>query len=56
MDLYKQLYLKLFNRVTDALILLDREETTSANNLLILAQQEAEERYLDAGEGEAPDQ
>ena len=56
MDLYKQLYLRLFNRVTDALILLDREEMTSAKDLLILAQQEAEERYLDAEEDEAPEQ
>ncbi len=56
MDLYKQLYLRLFNRVTDALILLDREEISSAKETLIRAQQEAEEQYLAVGDGEPPEQ
>ena len=50
MELYKKLYLRLFNRVTDALELLDRGDPLAARSLLIRAQQEAEETYVSAGE------
>ena len=43
---YKEMYLRLFNRVTDALELLDRGEADRARELLISAQREAEEMFI----------
>ncbi len=48
MQLYKTLYHLLFNAITDALRALDAGETDKARELLIFAQQSAEERYLEA--------
>ena len=46
MNGYKEIYLRLFNRVTDALELLDRGEADRARELLISAQREAEEMFI----------
>lgn len=46
MEDYKTMYLHLFNRVSDAICALE-VNFGQAKELLIRAQQEAEERYLD---------
>ena len=46
MNGYKEIYLRLFNRVTGALELLDRGEAGRARELLISAQREAEEMFI----------
>jgi len=43
---YKKLYYKLFNAVTDALEALEQLNVGQAKELLLRAQQEAEELYL----------
>ena len=43
---YQKLYTTLFNSITDAIELLDRLEFTSAKEVLISAQQKAEELYI----------
>ena len=43
---YQKLYSLLFNRITDALEQLEQQNFGIARNLLIQAQQEAEEVYL----------
>lgn len=48
--MYQKLYLYLFNRVTDALAALEAGDPQGARALLIAAQQECEELYLDGGE------
>ena len=45
---YKSMYLRLFNAVTDALALLQRDNTVGALLLLIEAQREVEETYISA--------
>ncbi len=47
---YKKLYFDLFNAITDALELPDRDEIASACLRLASAQYFAEEEYLDYGE------
>ena len=49
---YKTMYLHLFNRVTDAVNALETMNFGQAKALLICAQQEAEERYLEQGEAD----
>jgi len=44
---YQKLYSKLFNAITDALEQLLRQNVGCARDILIRAQQEAEETYLD---------
>jgi len=44
--LYKKLYLKLFNEVTDALALIDEGRPLTARDKLINAQQDCEELFL----------
>lgn len=44
---YQKLYSKLFNAITDALEQLSRQNIGSARDILIRAQQEAEEIYLE---------
>ena len=44
---YQKLYTLLFNAITDALEAMDRQNFGTAKDLLIHAQQEAEERYID---------
>ena len=43
---YKALYLHLFNAVTDAIEEIDRGYPLVARDLLVKAQQEAEEQYI----------
>jgi hypothetical protein len=54
MDLYKTMYLGLFNAVTDALNALEQEDSPTAREVLILAQQRAEEAYIEAEEDVPP--
>ena len=46
MDEYKKPYLILFNRITDALEKMDRQDYDSAKEMLIQAQQEAEKAFI----------
>ena len=48
--MFKKMYLHLFNRVTDALRALEDGDPAAARALLIAAQQECEELYLDGEE------
>ncbi len=47
MQVYKKMYLRLFNRVTDAIELLRKNDSEKALSLLIAAQQETEEIFLE---------
>ncbi|MBQ8831232.1 MAG: hypothetical protein IJ017_06505 [Oscillospiraceae bacterium] len=44
---YQKLYTMLFNSITDALKMLDRLDILTAKEVLIEAQQKAEEEYID---------
>ena len=44
--LYKKMYLKLFNAVTDAVELLSKGKFLAARTLLIEAQRDCEELYI----------
>ncbi len=45
---YEKMYHLLFNAITDALEQIEQQNFGSAKNLLIAAQQEAEEIYMSA--------
>lgn len=45
---YKELYLFLFNQITDALARFDEGQPDCAKNILISAQQTAEEMYIES--------
>ena len=47
---YQKMYAVLFNAVTDALALLEKNETERSSFLLISAQRRAEEIYLETAE------
>ena len=47
---YERLYLGLFNACTDAIDAIDRLDYGAAKDVLICAQQDAEELYLTMGE------
>lgn len=47
---YRKLYTSLFNTVTVAIELLQRDYPDTARMMLIKAQQQAEELYISAGE------
>ena len=47
---FKEMYLHLFNRVTDALRALEVGDPAQARAFLIAAQQDCEELYLNADE------
>ena len=47
---YQKLYTTLFNRITDAICQMEKANYGTAKDILILAQQETEELYLDATE------
>lgn len=47
MDIYKKLYLTLFNRMTDVIDALDAQKYELARDMLIQAQQDAEVCFLD---------
>lgn len=44
---YKKMYLCLFNAITDALQELEKQNSSSAKNILQSAQQRTEEMYVD---------
>lgn len=44
---YQKLYTLLFNAVTDALEAMEQQNFGTAKDLLICAQQQAEEQYID---------
>ena len=46
-------YTLLFNRVTDAIKALEQQNYGTAKDMLVKAQQEAEELYIEAGEAPA---
>jgi hypothetical protein len=48
--MFKTMYLHLFNRVTDALRALEAGDPAQTRALLIAAQQDCEELYLNADE------
>lgn len=50
MELYRELYYKLFAAMADAVEALEKGDPLQARDILIAAQQKAEERVLDAGE------
>jgi len=47
---YQKLYTLLFNACTDAITAMDHMDFGTAKNLLMAAQQQAEELYLEAEE------
>ena len=48
MEEYKKMYLLLFNAITDALEQMEKQNYGTAKDLLITAQQKAEEIYMPA--------
>ena len=50
-SIYKAMYVRLFNQVTEAIEEIQRGNAVEAAQLLIAAQQEAEETYI-SGTGE----
>lgn len=50
MNLYKELYFKLFAVMADAVEALEKGDADYARKILIAAEQEAEEIYLSAGD------
>ncbi len=48
MEEYKKMYLLLFNAITDALEQMEQQNYGTAKDLLIAAQQQAEEIYITA--------
>ena len=48
MEEYKKMYLLLFNAITDALEQMEKQNYSTAKDLLITAQQKAEEIYMSA--------
>lgn len=48
MDVYKKMYLRLFNQVTDAIELLKQNRRVEAVNTLIDAQLECEDLFIEA--------
>ena len=49
---YKELYIYLFNQITDAIRLLDAGKYAQARSLLVCAQQYAEEKYISCADKE----
>ena len=49
MDTYKVMYLQLFNAVTDSIEALAAQNFGKAKEILIKAQQDAEEYYMEHG-------
>jgi hypothetical protein len=48
-NVYRNMYYKLFNAITDALNALEQGDTEQAREVLITAQQTTEELYMRAG-------
>ena len=49
---YKKLYFHLFNAVSDALQAIEQQNYWQASAILIAAQQETEEMYMDANDAD----
>ena len=49
---YKKMYFRLFNAITDALRLMEGQDYSHAQIILMLAQQQMEELYIESGEKE----
>lgn len=54
MEPYQKMYVTLFNAITDALELMENENSADAIALLKRAQQSTEEQYIEAGEENTP--
>ena len=54
MENFPKYYTRLFNGITDALEALGEQNYVKAQDILVRAQQEAEERYLEDGDEEEP--
>lgn len=52
MNNYKELYLILWNIITDTIDMIDKQNYGMAKELLIKAQQEAEEKFIAAVDSE----
>jgi hypothetical protein len=50
MNVYRNMYYKLFNAITDAVNALEQDDTEQAREVLITAQQTAEELYIEAND------
>ena len=50
MEIYRKMYLRLFNGVTDALVAMEQQNFGTAADMLRQAQVDSEELYLDAEE------
>ena len=48
--MFKRMYFLLFSRITDAIEALEHGDAAQARSILILAQQDAEELYLEGDE------
>ena len=48
--MFKKIYLLLFNRITEAILALDRGDAEQGKAILIRAQQDAEELYIEGTE------
>lgn len=46
-QIYKRMYLRLFNAVTDAVAILEKADERKARERLILGQQEAERMFIE---------
>lgn len=46
---YKKMYYHLFNAITDALRLMEEQDPSRAQLILMLAQQQTEEMYIESG-------
>lgn len=44
--MFKRMYLRLFNRITDAIEALEHGDAVQAKTILIRAQQDAEQQYI----------
>lgn len=55
MEGFPKYYTCLFNGITDALDALQKQNYIKAQDILIKAQQDAEEMYLEDGDGEEED-
>ena len=50
--MYRKMYYTLFNAVTDALNAMEQQNYGQARALLVAAQQQSEEIFMDSGEDE----
>ena len=48
--MFKRMYLRLFNRITDAIEALEHGDVAQAKAILIRAQQDAEQQYIESEE------